>query len=131
MRVSIVADREDAMRVINDAGRFTPPAGQDRNHWIEHLRVPDLSVGTYSVPRGGVDDQVPHTEDEIYVVISGRAVLSAGHEGVGEVGGAAVGPGSVIYVAAGEEHRFTDVTEDLAAVVLFAPAEGAREQAGG
>jgi mannose-6-phosphate isomerase-like protein (cupin superfamily) len=131
MRVSIVADREDAMRVINDAGRFTPPAGQDRNHWIEHLRVTDLSVGTYSVPRGGVDDQVPHTEDEIYVVISGRAVLRAGHEGVGEVGEAAVGPGSVIYVAAGEEHRFTDVTEDLAAVVLFAPAEGAREQAGG
>jgi hypothetical protein len=37
----------------------------------------------------------------------------------------------VIYVAAGEEHRFTDVTEDLAAVVLFAPAEGSREQPGG
>jgi quercetin dioxygenase-like cupin family protein len=46
------------------------------------------------------------------------------------VGGAPVGPGSVIYVAAGEEHRFTDVTEDLAAFVLFAPAEGARSQAG-
>jgi mannose-6-phosphate isomerase-like protein (cupin superfamily) len=125
MRVSIVADREDAMRVINDAGRFTPPAGQDRNHWIEHLRVPDLSVGTYSVPRGGVDDQVPHTEDEIYVVISGRAVLQAGEDTV------AVGPGSVIYVAAGEEHRFTGVTENLAALVLFAPAEGARDQEGG
>jgi mannose-6-phosphate isomerase-like protein (cupin superfamily) len=125
MRVSIVTDREDAMKVINDAGRFTPPAGQDRNNWIEHLRVPDLSVGTYSVPRGGVDDQVPHTEDEIYVVISGRALLSAGADT------AVVGPGSVIYVAAGEEHRFTDVTEDLAALVLFAPAEGAREQAGG
>jgi mannose-6-phosphate isomerase-like protein (cupin superfamily) len=124
MRVSIVADREDAMRVINDAGRFTPPVGQDRNHWIEHLRVTDLSVGTYSVPRGGVDDQVPHTEDEIYVVISGRAVLRAGEDS------SAVGPGAVIYVAAGEEHRFTDVTEDLAAVVLFAPAEGTREQAG-
>jgi len=29
-----------------------------------------------------------------------------------------------IYVAAGEDHRFTDVTDDLAAIVLFAPAEG-------
>jgi len=37
-----------------------------------------------------------------------------------------VGPGSVIYVAAGEVHRFTDITADLAAIVLFAPAEGAR-----
>jgi mannose-6-phosphate isomerase-like protein (cupin superfamily) len=123
--VSIVAEREDAMKVISAAGRFTPPAGQDSNHWIEHLRVADLSVGTYSVPRGGVDDQVPHTEDEIYVVTAGRAVLRAGEES------AAVEAGSVIYVAAGEEHRFTDVTEDLAAVVLFAPAEGTADPAGG
>jgi quercetin dioxygenase-like cupin family protein len=43
---------------------------------------------------------------------------------------ARVSPGSVIYVAAGEEHRFTDVTADLAAVVLFAPAEGSRSPAG-
>jgi mannose-6-phosphate isomerase-like protein (cupin superfamily) len=117
------------MKIISDAGRFTPPAGQDGNHWIEQLRAADLSVGTYSVPRGGVDDQVPHTEDEIYVVTAGRAVLRVGSDGEGEVDSAAVGPGSVIYVAAGEEHRFTDVTEDLAAVVLFAPAEGARSQA--
>jgi len=118
------------MRVISEAGRFTSPAGQDGNHWIEHLRVADLSVGTYSVPRGGADDQVPHTEDEIYVVTAGRAVLGAGRDGEGEVGGAVVGPGSVIYVAAGEEHRFSDISEDLAAIVLFAPAEGARSQAG-
>jgi mannose-6-phosphate isomerase-like protein (cupin superfamily) len=118
------------MKIISDAGRFTPPAGQDGNHWIEHLRVADLSVGTYSIRSGGLDDQVPHTEDEIYVVTAGRAVLRAGREGDGEVDSAAVGPGSVIYVAAGEEHRFTDVTEDLAAVVLFGPAEGARGQTG-
>jgi mannose-6-phosphate isomerase-like protein (cupin superfamily) len=118
------------MKIISDAGQFTPPSGQAGNHWIEQLRVTDLSVGTYSIPSGGVDDQVPHTEDEIYVVTAGRAVLRAGRDGEGEVDSAAVGPGSVIYVAAGEEHRFTDITEDLAALVLFAPAEGARSQAG-
>jgi hypothetical protein len=32
-----------------------------------------------------------------------------------------VGPGSVVFVAAGEEHRFVDVTEDLTLLVLFAP----------
>ena len=53
------------MKVISGSGRFTPPAGQDPNHWVEHLSVADLSVGTYSIPAGGVDDQVPHTEDEI------------------------------------------------------------------
>jgi mannose-6-phosphate isomerase-like protein (cupin superfamily) len=38
----------------------------------------------------------------------------------------AVGPGSVVYVPAREEHRFTDIVEDLSALVLFAPAEGSR-----
>jgi mannose-6-phosphate isomerase-like protein (cupin superfamily) len=121
---AIVATGEVGMKVISNAGRFAPPAGQAGNHWIEQLRVTDLSVGTYSIPRGGVDDQQPHTEDEIYVVTTGRAVLRAGEDS------AAVEPGSAIYVAAGEEHRFTDVTEDLAAIVLFAPAEGARSQPG-
>jgi mannose-6-phosphate isomerase-like protein (cupin superfamily) len=91
---------------------------------VEQLRVADLSVGTYSIPGDGIDDQVPHTEDEIYVITAGRAVLEAGGDSV------PVGPGSVVYVAAGEEHRFTGVTEDLAAVVVFAPAEGARSPGG-
>jgi quercetin dioxygenase-like cupin family protein len=45
-----------------------------------------------------------------------------------EAGGqaAAVGPGSVIYVPAGEPHHFTGVTSDLAVLVLFAPAEYSR-----
>jgi mannose-6-phosphate isomerase-like protein (cupin superfamily) len=111
------------MRVITGAGRYTGPAGGAQNQWIEHLRVADLSVGSYSIPRGGTDDQVPHTEDEIYVVTAGRAVLRAGPDR------AEVGPGSVVFVAAGEEHRFTDITEDLAAIVVFAPAEGARDPA--
>jgi mannose-6-phosphate isomerase-like protein (cupin superfamily) len=108
------------MQVIKDAGRYAQPGAGAGNHWSEHLRVADLSVGTYSVPAGGADDQVPHTEDEIYVVTAGQASLEAGGENV------RVGPGSVIYVAAGEVHRFTDITADLAALVLFAPAEGAR-----
>ncbi len=113
------------MQVMTGAGSFTPPAGQAENHWIEQLRVADLSVGSYSIPRGGLDDQEPHTEDEIYVVTAGRAMLQASGDSV------PVGPGSVIYVAAGEVHRFTDITEDLAAVVVFAPAEGARNTAEG
>jgi quercetin dioxygenase-like cupin family protein len=113
------------MQVISGAGRFTRPAGRDGTSWTEHLSVTDLSAGTYSIPAGGTDGQEPHTEDEIYVVTAGRAVLRAGGDS------APVGPGSVIYVAAGEEHRFTDITEDLAAFVLFAPAEGTHGPAGG
>jgi quercetin dioxygenase-like cupin family protein len=40
-----------------------------------------------------------------------------------------VGPGSVIYVPAGEPHHFTGVASDLAVLVLFAPAEYSRADA--
>jgi mannose-6-phosphate isomerase-like protein (cupin superfamily) len=108
------------MQIIDGAGVFAAKQG-GAAHWAEQLRVPDLSVGTYSIPAGGTDDQSPHTEDEIYAVISGRAVIEAGS------GKTAVGPGSVIFVPAGEPHRFTGITEDLALLVVFGPAEGSRE----
>src|ERR1700731_3347560 len=63
------------MRVIGDAGTYTPPDGGDPNHWVVHLNGDDLSLGTYSIPAGGLDDQTQHTEDEIYVVQAGRATL--------------------------------------------------------
>ena len=108
------------MRLIADAGAYTPPGDGAPNHWAEHFAVTDLSVGTYSIPAGGTDDQEPHTEDEIYVITAGRAVLASGAERI------AVQPGSVLYVAAGEQHRFTDITQDLAALVIFAPAYESR-----
>jgi quercetin dioxygenase-like cupin family protein len=108
------------MQVLRGAGTFSPAPDGATTHWVEQLRVPDLSVGTYSIARGGLDGQVPHTEDEIYVVTAGHAWLQAGG------GSAEVGPGSVIYVPAAEVHRFTDVTEDFAAIVVFAPAEESR-----
>ena len=106
------------MKVISGAGE---PAVDG---WIEHLRVPDLSVGTYCIPAGGTDEQSPHTEDEIYIVTAGQAKLASG----GEV--AELQPGSVVYVPAGEVHRFSDVTEDLVVLVVFGPAEYSRAAEG-
>jgi quercetin dioxygenase-like cupin family protein len=108
------------VKVIGGAGAFTRPPGTEQVHWIEQLRVPDLSVGTYSIAAGGTDGQSPHTEDEIYVVTAGRATIEAGGQR------AEVAAGSVIYVPAGEVHRFTGITEDLALLVVFAPAEESR-----
>ena len=108
------------MQIIEGAGVWTPPADGVANDWVEHLRVPALSVGTYCIPNGGLDNQSPHTEDEIYVVTAGRAKI------VTPDGTAEVGPGSVIFVPAGEEHRFDEVTEDLALLVVFGPAYGSR-----
>jgi mannose-6-phosphate isomerase-like protein (cupin superfamily) len=85
------------MQLLADAGAFHPPSDPDReNHYVEHLSVADLSVGTYSIPSGGRDTQSPHTEDEVYVVVSGGARL------VTASGDTEVRPGSVVYVPAGE-----------------------------
>ncbi|WP_026212128.1 cupin domain-containing protein [Longispora albida] len=105
------------MRLIEHA--YTAPSGEP-NHYVSHLVTKDMSVGTYSIPAGGVDDQGVHREDEIYAVTSGRARI------VTSDGEAEVGPGSVIFVPGGEEHRFVDITEDLTLLVFFAPPYSGR-----
>jgi mannose-6-phosphate isomerase-like protein (cupin superfamily) len=105
------------MQVLSEAGRPTPT---DSTSWVEHLRVADLSCGTYSVAAGAADPQDPHTEDELYVCTSGRATLLT------PTGSCAVEAGTVVFVAAGEEHRFVDVEEDLTVLVVFGPAEESR-----
>ena len=86
----------------------------------EFLSVPDLSVGLYVLEAGAIDPQSPHTEDELYYVIAGHAVVTVGAED------RPVGPGSLVFVAAREPHRFHDITERLELLVAFGPAEGSR-----
>lgn len=83
----------------------------------EFLRVPAMSAGLYVLAAGSTDFQRPHHEDEIYYVVRGRARFEAGAEDW------EVSAGSVIFVAAEVEHHFYDVVEELAVLVLFAPAE--------
>ena len=84
------------MQVIAEAGTYTPPDGAGPNHWIVHLSSADLSLGTYSIPAGGQDDQSPHTEDEVYVVRSGRDRVGAQAQvGAVQVDDPVVGPGAV------------------------------------
>ena len=86
----------------------------------EFLRVPDLSAGLYVLDAGATDPQSPHTEDELYVVMSGRAMVMVDGEE------RAIRAGSVIFVAAGVEHRFHDIDERLVLLVMFGPAEDSR-----
>jgi quercetin dioxygenase-like cupin family protein len=102
------------VRIIKDAGAYQMPP-QVANHWVEHFRSESLSLGTYCIPAGGLDDQMPHREDEIYLVSSGRGRV------VTDSGEAFVGPGDVVYVPAGEAHQFVDITEDMTLLVFFAP----------
>src|SRR6266481_5909793 len=95
-----------------------PKVKQSHRPWLEFLRVASLSMGIYHLKAGQPDPQQPHSEDEVYYVVSGRASFRAGSEQLG------VGPGALIYVERSVEHRFFDVTEDLTVLVFFAPPEG-------
>ena len=85
--------------------------------YLEFLKVPDLSMGLYVLPAGGTDPQSPHTEDEVYYIVSGRVKIKVAGEDQD------VQAGSIVYVAKNVEHRFHSIEEELKVIVFFAPAE--------
>lgn len=94
------------------------PVGERR--FVEFSRAQDLSCGFYLLPAGGEDHQSPHAEDEVYFVVRGRSKFESA------TGLVDVAPGVVLYVPAGEPHRFRDIAEDLVLLVVFAPAYRSR-----
>jgi mannose-6-phosphate isomerase-like protein (cupin superfamily) len=95
----------------------------DEHVYGEFIRSDLLSVGLGTWPAGSVDTQQPHTEDEVYYVVQGRArIVVAGEE-------RAVGPGSIVFVATGVEHRFVSIEEDMQVLVFWAPPRRSRQPA--
>ena len=83
----------------------------------EFLKVSDLSMGLYVLPAGGTDPQSPHTEAEVYYVVSGRAKIMVAEKNRD------VQAGSIVYVEKNVAHHFHSIEEDLTVLVFFAPAE--------
>jgi mannose-6-phosphate isomerase-like protein (cupin superfamily) len=96
--------------------------------WIEKLPTREgkpfvvaYEHGTLSVemfaPRG-VDTQTPHRRDEVYVVVRGEGSFVNGPDRH------RFGPGDLLFVPAGVEHRFEEFTDDLVAWVIFYGPDG-------
>lgn len=86
-------------------GRPTP--------YLEFLRVPQLSCGIYALAAGAKDTQSMHDEDEVYVVLKGRAELVVDGEET------ALAEGSIVYIPADVQHEFVRIEEDLSLLVFF------------
>ena len=82
--------------------------------YLEFLNVPALNCGVYFLAAGSTDMQAPHDEDEVYLVLSGRARMRLGDEE------RTVAPGSLLYVGATTEHSFFEIQEDMTLLVMFA-----------
>lgn len=79
----------------------------------EFLNVPALSCGVYHLAAGSKDMQAPHDEDEVYLVLTGRARLRI------EDKERAVSPGALLYISATTEHAFFEIEEAMTLLVLF------------
>jgi mannose-6-phosphate isomerase-like protein (cupin superfamily) len=104
----------DVRNVLDELARLNPEV----RDFAEIFRSPSdsLSLTVLRRPAGWPDDQEPHTEDEVYYIIAGRGAITIAAERVG------IQPGSAVFVAAGIEHHFEDVTEDLEVLVFWSPA---------
>ena len=108
-----------------EIGDITRRLQESDKAYLEFLRSRSLSAGLYVLPQGAADQQGPHTEDEVYFVLSGSAQFRAGDQE------RAVQTGSVLYVEAGAEHRFHSIEKALHVLVFFAPAERSSEKDAG
>src|SRR5262245_57134433 len=81
--------------------------------YLEFVNVPAMSAGVFILPAGAVDDHQPHARDELYFVVEGRGVLQVQGED------REVRRGSSMFVAAGVEHHFHSIAEELVMLVMF------------
>lgn len=84
---------------------------KSKTDFVRLFERDEFDVGLYKPD--GVDNQGPHTRDELYVVATGSGFF----EHVGKIVPIAIG--DVLFVAAGDAHRFTDFTHDFSAWVVF------------
>lgn len=90
------------------------PAGE-RSVIVLRRGTLDVALGAPLQP----SVQAPHEQDEVYIIVRGRGVLL--HDGQRDP----FGPGDFLFVAAGIEHQFEDIGDDLLIWrVFYGPAGG-------
>ena len=83
--------------------------------YLEFLKVPDLSMGLYILPAGGTDPQSPHTEDEVYYVVSGKGRYIVD----GTI--REVGPGDAMLTRPGSTHSLMQAGDEDLVILLAYP----------
>ena len=115
-REAELAERTAHLRVEEGLAHLPGPQGERFATLFAHG---SLEVELYA-PRGH-DPQSPHTRDELYVVAAGSGTFFNGTDR------RPFGPGDLLFVPAGVEHRFENFSEDLAVWVMFYGPEGGEE----
>lgn len=105
-------EEKKLLKKLNDSGK----------PWLPFLNNATMSCGIYRLEAGAEDGQQPHKLDEVYYTLSGKARF--------RVNGAEmeVSPGTILFVEAGAEHQFYEVSQDLELLVFFSKASAAQDK---
>ena len=99
---------------------FQDQLGRDGERFFVGMAHGTMTVELYK-PQGS-DPQTPHSQDELYFIVAGIGTFfKAGQR-------QPFGPGDVIFVEAGVEHRFEDFTDDFETWVVFWGPQGGERQ---
>jgi mannose-6-phosphate isomerase-like protein (cupin superfamily) len=101
-------DRSAVIRFVEAEARIPGPAGE-RAVLVLQRGTLDIKLSIPIRP----NQQMPHEQDELYVVIRGRGVLV--HDGKRN----RFDSGDILFVAAGVEHHYEDFSDNLALWGIF------------
>ncbi|HJZ92779.1 MAG TPA: cupin domain-containing protein [Gemmataceae bacterium] len=105
--------RSRVIRLADAQEAIAGSAGERSVGVLQHGTL-DVKLGTPARP----NEQTPHEQDEVYIVVRGRGVLF--HDGKRDP----IGPGDLLFVAAATEHRFEDFSDDLLVWRVFYGPKG-------
>ena len=111
------AEEEETLSAAFDVDELSRENAGVDGPWLRFFDNNTMLSGIYEIPAGGADNQQPHRLDELYVVMKGRATLTAGDEAY------PAKAGSIFFVKAEVPHRFIDIEEDLQVIVFFSKAD--------
>ncbi len=101
-----------APQIFDVAALRKEVAGPEPRYY-EFLAGRGLTGGVYRLPAGSHDLQTPHLEDEVYVVLDGKACLRMGDTERD------IEPGQVLFIPANTRHAFVKITADLTLLAVF------------
>ena len=87
---------------------------KEGGYFLDFLRTGSLEAGLIVLPPGTQDTQGPHSADELYFVIEGSGFIELGKDK------REIKRGSIIFVPAKMQHRFSGNTENLTVLYVFA-----------
>jgi mannose-6-phosphate isomerase-like protein (cupin superfamily) len=105
--------RSHVIRLAEAQASIAGSAGE-RSVGVLRRGTLDVKLGTPARP----NEQTPHEQDEVYIVIRGRGVLF--HDGKRDL----FESGDFLFVAAATEHRFEDFSDDLLVWRVFYGPKG-------